>query len=247
MTLKEFFTQIPKAALAFSGGTDSAYLLAQGLKLGADLRPYYMKTALQPAFELEDARRLCQQLGVELTVVELDLLALPEIRENGPERCYYCKKTLFSTLQERAAADGYPVVLDGTNTSDDPDDRPGMSALEELGVRSPLRECGLTKGEIRLRSRQMGLFTWSKPAYACLATRIPTGTPIEESDLNRVERAEAVLARLGFSDFRVRLFRGCARLQLPREQQVQALEKRDQILSELEPLFDAVLLDLQVR
>ena len=116
MTLKEFFTQIPKAALAFSGGTDSAYLLAQGLKLGADLRPYYMKTALQPAFELEDARRLCQQLGVELTVVELDLLALHEIRENGPERCYYCKKTLFSTLQERAAADGYPVVLDGTKT-----------------------------------------------------------------------------------------------------------------------------------
>ena len=93
----------------------------------------------------------------------------------------------------------------------------------------------------------MGLFTWSKPAYACLATRIPTGTAIEQRDLQRVEQAESVLAKLGFSDFRVRLFRGCARLQLPREQQVLVLEKRDQILSELEPLFDAVFLDLKER
>ena len=154
---------------------------------------------------------------------------------------------LFSLLREAARRDGYGLLLDGTNASDDAGDRPGMRALRELEVRSPLRECGLTKDEVRRRSRQAGLFTWDKPAYACLATRVPTGVPITAPDLEKVERAEEALAALGFSDFRVRLFHGAARLQVTRAQLPLALEKRTDLLAALGGDFSQVLLDLEVR
>ena len=247
MTLNEFFAAHPKCALGFSGGVDSAYLLYAGVRAGADLRPYYIKTAFQPRFEREDALRLAGELGVEVTVLELDALADPRVAANPAERCYYCKQNLFRALKARAAADGYAVLLDGTNASDEAGDRPGMRALRELEVRSPLRECGLTKDEVRLRSRQAGLFTWDKPAYACLATRVPTGVPITAPDLEKVERAEEALAALGFSDFRVRLFHGAARLQVTRAQLPLALEKRTDLLAALGGDFSQVLLDLEVR
>lgn len=122
-----------------------------------------------------------------------------------------------------------------------------MQALRELEVRSPLRECGMTKDEVRRRSREAGLFTWDKPAYACLATRIPTGTEITSDDLRRTEQAEGILDRMGFRDFRVRLFGGGARLQVTEEQLALAVEKRAEIVRELKPLFPAVLLDLEIR
>ena len=142
MTLQEFFKEVPKAAVAFSGGADSAFLLWAAREYGADVRAYYVKTAFQPAFELKDARRLARELQVPMTVIEEDILAVPEAAQNGPKRCYYCKRALFSSLREAARRDGYPVLLDGTNASDDAKDRPGMQALRELQVRSPLRECG---------------------------------------------------------------------------------------------------------
>ena len=206
MTLQEFFTEHPKAALGFSGGVDSSYLLYAGIKAGADIRPYFIKTAFQPEFELEDAKRLCAQLGAELHIIELDALANPDVVKNPANRCYYCKTGLFGTLQQRAKADGYTVLLDGTNASDDAGDRPGMKALTEMSVLSPLRLCGLSKAQIRELSREAGLFTWDKPAYACLATRVPTGEAITEALLARVEGAEQVLFSLGFTDFRVRVF-----------------------------------------
>ena len=166
MTLEQFFQENPRCALGFSGGVDSAYLLYAGVRAGADIRPYFIKTAFQPAFELADAQKLAAGLGVEVTVLELDALADPKVAANPADRCYFCKQNLFRTLKERAIADGYPVLLDGTNASDEAGDRPGMRALAELSVRSPLRECGLTKAEIRARSREAGLFTWDKPAYA---------------------------------------------------------------------------------
>ena len=212
MTLNEFFAAHPKCALGFSGGVDSAYLLYAGVRAGADLRPYYIKTAFQPRFEQDDALRLAGELGVEVTVLELDALADPRVAANPAERCYYCKQNLFRALKARAAADGYTVLLDGTNASDEAGDRPGMRALRELEVRSPLRECGLTKADIRRLSREAGLFTWDKPAYACLATRIPTGEAITGEILARVEGAEDALFRLGYTDFRVRVFHGAARL-----------------------------------
>ena len=247
MTLEQFFQENPRCALGFSGGVDSAYLLYAGVKARADIRPYFIKTAFQPAFELADAQKLAEGLGVEVTVLELDALADPRVAANPADRCYYCKQNLFRTLKERAIADGYPVLLDGTNASDQADDRPGMRALAELSVRSPLRECGLTKAEVRARSRAAGLFTWDKPAYACLATRVPAGEPITAELLERIEGAEDALFRLGYTDFRVRVFHGAARLQLPRGQMERAAREAEDIQAALKPYFTPILLDLEGR
>lgn len=247
MTLQEFFTEYPKAALGFSGGVDSSYLLWAAVNAGADIAPYYIQTAFQPAFELEDAKRLCEQIGVKLNVIQLDALADPRVAANPANRCYYCKVGLFGALRARAKADGYDLLLDGTNASDDAGDRPGMKALREMEVRSPLRECGLTKAMIRQESRKAGLFTWDKPAYACLATRVPTGRTITPELLRRVEGAETALFALGFTDFRVRLYDDAARLQLPEGQLAKAVEQRQAIRQALAPWFDVVLLDTQTR
>ena len=247
MTLEQFFQENPRCALGFSGGVDSAYLLYAGVKAGADIRPYFIKTAFQPAFELADAQKLAEGLGAEVTVLELDALADPRVAANPADRCYYCKQNLFRTLKDRAIADGYPVLLDGTNASDEAGDRPGMRALAELSVRSPLRECGLTKAEIRARSREAGLFTWDKPAYACLATRVPAGETITADILARVEGAEDALFRLGYTDFRVRVFHGAARLQLPRGQMERAVREAEELRQALKPYFTPILLDLEGR
>ena len=247
MTLEQFFQENPRCALGFSGGVDSAYLLYAGVKAGADIRPYFIKTAFQPAFELADAQKLAEGLGVEVTVLELDALADPQVAANPADRCYYCKQNLFRTLKERAIADGYPVLLDGTNASDEAGDRPGMRALAELSVRSPLRECGLTKAEIRARSKEAGLFTWDKPAYACLATRVPAGEAITADLLARVEGAEDALFRLGYTDFRVRVFHSAARLQLPRGQMERAVREAEELRQALKPYFTPILLDLEGR
>ena len=247
MTLEQFFQENPRCALGFSGGVDSAYLLYAGVRAGADIRPYFIKTAFQPAFELADARKLAEGLGAEVTVLELDALADPRVAANPADRCYYCKQNLFRTLKDRAIADGYPVLLDGTNASDEAGDRPGMRALAELSVRSPLRECGLTKAEIRARSREAGLFTWDKPAYACLATRVPAGEAITADLLARVEGAEDALFRLGYTDFRVRVFHSAARLQLPRGQMERAVREAETIQAALKPYFTPILLDLEGR
>jgi uncharacterized protein len=138
----------------------------------------------------------------------------------------FCKKLLFAKILEQAAADGYDILLDGTNASDDPRDRPGMRALKELSILSPLRECGLSKEEIRRRSKEAGLFTWNKPAYACLATRIPTGEPITKEKLERTERAENFLFSLGFTDFRIRMSGTAAKLQVPASQIEKVIKNR---------------------
>ena len=247
MTLQEFFQQHPKAALAFSGGTDSAYLLWAGRTWGADVRPYYISTPFQPAWERRDAQRLAQELGVPLTVVELDVLSCPQVAANPKNRCYHCKKALFSALRQRAQADGFSLLLDGTNASDDANDRPGMKALGELEVRSPLRACGITKAQVRTLSREAGLFTWDKPAYACLATRIPTGTPIVAEDLARVEAGEDALFSLGYTDFRIRLRGDTGVIQLPEAQMAQAMAQRQTLLDALSPYFSHTVLDLQPR
>lgn len=247
MTLQDFFQQHPDTALAFSGGVDSAYLLYAALNWGRRVRAYFVRSAFQPAFELRDARRLADELNADLKILDADVLSVPQITENPPDRCYYCKQTLFRTVLEAAEKDGFPVLMDGTNASDDAGDRPGMRALRELRVRSPLRECGLSKDDIRRLSRDAGLFTWEKPAYACLATRIPAGTAITAEKLRNVEAAEDFLFSLGFSDFRVRLLDGCARIQLPEGQFSRLLEHREAILREFRQLFPAVLLDLEVR
>lgn len=247
MELSDFFRDVPKAAMGLSGGTDSAYLLYAAKKLGADVRPYFIKTAFQPAFELEDAKKLCECTDGELSVLELDILTVPRLAENPQDRCYFCKTALFSVLKERAKADGYDVVIDGTNASDEASDRPGMRALTELGVRSPLRECGITKAMVREFSAEAGLFTADKPAYACLATRVPTGEIITPEKLQKVERAENALFEMGYADFRVRLAGKAARLQFKRADMLRAVGEWDEIRRAVGKDFSAVAMDLKGR
>lgn len=247
MEIKDFFAENPKVALGFSGGVDSAYLLYEAVRWKAQVRPYFVKTVFQPAFELEDAQRLCRQLNVELSVIPVEILEQDNVKKNPGDRCYYCKRALFGALDAQAAKDGFSLLIDGTNASDDAGDRPGMRALKELSVRSPLRECGITKAQVRQRSKEAGLFTWDKPAYACLATRVPTGRELTAELLDRVEQAEDFLFSLGFSDLRVRVYGEAARLQLPQEQMERALKERKTIVDGLKPWFEPVLLDLQGR
>lgn len=247
MTLTQFFKDHPKAAVAFSGGVDSAYLLYAAVASGAEVTAYYIKTAFQPRFELEDALRLAEQLQVSVKVLPLDILCREAVTANPPDRCYHCKKAIFTAITQAAAADGYSLLLDGTNASDDESDRPGFRALRELSVRSPLRECGLSKAEIRRLSREAGLFTHDKPAYACLATRIPTGEPITEEKLTATEVAEGYLAQLGFRDFRVRCPGGAAKLQLREEDLPLLLQHRQAILDTLKQYYSGITLDLEVR
>ena len=247
MELRTFFREHPKVALGFSGGVDSSYLLYAAREYGAEIGAYFIKSQFQPDFELADAKRLAEQVGTELRILKCDILAEQSVRENPQDRCYYCKNRNFGLLAEAAKVDGYEVIIDGTNLSDEAADRPGMKALAEMEVLSPLRMCGITKARVRELSKEAGLFTWDKPAYACLATRIPSGTLITEADLKRVEGAEAELEALGFRDFRVRVFGGAARLQLCGGQMERALEKRNEIKAKLKPYFDIVLLDLEER
>lgn len=158
----------------------------------------------------------------------------------------FARKPFFPPLESRQK-DGYNLLLDGTNASDDASDRPGMKALAELDVLSLLRLCGLTKSLIRERSRALGLPTWNKPSYACLATRIPTGEPITKEKLERTEWAETYLMGLGLSDFRVRLFADCAKLQVKEAQIPLLLQHREDILAVLRTRYDGVFLDLEVR
>ena len=195
----------------------------------------------------EDAQRMATELAVEMTVLQVDALGDENVRANPPNRCYYCKRRIFSAIRAQVVRDGFEVLLDGTNASDDVADRPGMVALQELSVLSPLRICGLTKPEIRRLSREAGLFTWDKPAYACLATRIPYGQSLEPRLLERTERAESFLFSLGFSDFRVRTLGENAKIQLPASQLPLLMEHREEIVGELKKAYNTVLLDLETR
>jgi pyridinium-3,5-biscarboxylic acid mononucleotide sulfurtransferase len=247
MDLKEFFTENPVIALGFSGGVDSSYLLYAALHYGAKVKAYFLKTAFQPQFEMDDALSLAKQLNADLTILSYDVTDFPDVLANPFDRCYHCKTALFTAMQKQALADGCPLLIDGTNASDEVDNRPGMKALTELSVRSPLRECGLTKDDVRRLSKEAGLPTWNKPSYACLATRVPTGKTITVELLKRVEAAENELFEMGFTDFRCRVYDDAARLQFPKEQMLKAIQRKDELLTRINPYFKIVLLDLVSR
>lgn len=247
MNLSDFFKEHPKVAIAFSGGVDSAYLLHEAKMMAEKVTAYYVKSAFQPEFELQDAKKLAGELGVEINIINVDVLQDEDVVSNPTNRCYFCKKRIFEAIAKAAENDGFSVLLDGTNASDDAEDRPGMKALRELSVKSPLRICGLTKSEIRKLSKEAGLFTWNKPSYACLATRIPTGQRIEERMLKRTEDAEEFMSALGFRDFRVRTVGENAKIQVTEEQLPKLVEHRSEILEKLKEMYDSVSLDLEVR
>ena len=245
--LDDFFKEYNNVALAFSGGVDSAYLLYAAKNFGANITAYYVKTQFQPEFEYEDAMKLIEQIDVPVRVLELDVLQYQDIKCNPNNRCYFCKKVLFNAIIAAAKEDGYSIVIDGTNASDDVTDRPGMKALEELKVLSPLRICNLTKDRIRELSKQAGLFTWNKPAYACLATRVKQGEVITAEVLKIIERAEAYLNSIGFSDVRVRESNGIAKIQIPKNQFGLFFTKHEEVRDEFTKWFDGVLFDLVGR
>jgi uncharacterized protein len=248
MTLKDFFSEHNKVAIGFSGGVDSSYLLYEAIRCGAQVGVYYVSTVFQPAFEREDALRLAASLGVTPTILEPDILSCEEVAANPPDRCYHCKKQIFGAIAAKALEDGYTVLLDGTNASDDAGDRPGMRALRELSVLSPLRICGLTKAEIRRRSREAGLFTWDKPAYACLATRTPAGERLTARALYRTEQAEAALQVMGFDDFRIRHRGDDAVIEVTSAQMQQLFENKHYVTDLLRGRgYRNVLLNLEAR
>ena len=247
MKLEEFFKEYPKVAIAFSGGCDSAYLTYAALKYAREVKAYYVKTAFQPEFELEDALKFAKEYALDLSVIEFDILSVQDVANNPSNRCYFCKNQIFGKILGKANEDGYTTILDGTNASDDASDRPGMKALEEMKVISPLRLCNLSKRDIRELSKAAGLFTWDKPAYACLATRVPTGEKITGEILNKTEKAETYLASLGLTNFRVRYRDGGALIQIADGQQDLYNQNKDKIEAELGQYYVNLKLDEKLR
>ena len=247
MKLEEFFKEYTKVAIAFSGGCDSAYLTYAALKYAREVKAYYVKTAFQPEFELEDALKFAKEYALDLSVIECDILYVQDVANNPSNRCYFCKNQIFGKILGKANEDGYTTILDGTNASDDASDRPGMKALEEMKVISPLRLAGLSKSDIRALSREAGLFTWDKPAYACLATRVPEGSQITKEILEKTEKAEAYLASLGLTNFRVRYIDGDALIQIAEGQQDLYEQNKDKIEAELGRHYVNLKLDEKLR
>lgn len=214
--LKAILAGMDGALVAFSGGVDSTLLLKAAVDvLGDKVLAVIATSETYPGREIAAAKVLARRLGVRPRVIKTRELENPEFAANPPERCYHCKRELFGTLVAMAREAGLPFVLDGSNTDDTGDFRPGAKAGRELGVRSPLREAGLSKADIRAVSRTLGLPTWNKPSMACLASRFPYGTSIRPAGLKQVGAAEDLLRRLGFGQLRVRHHGTVARIEVP--------------------------------
>ena len=207
-----------RVAVAFSGGVDSSLLCyAAAAALGNRAIAVTVGSPMLPKSEREWAARIVRQTGIEHVYIEEEEID-EEVAVNSGQRCYFCKKLEFGRILEEARKRGIAVVLDGSNRDDLLDYRPGLKALEELGVFSPLREAGLTKAEVRELSRRFALPTWDKPAFACLASRIPYGERIDRDKLARVEKAEDYLRDMGFRQFRVRSHGDIARIEVAPEE-----------------------------
>ena len=224
-------------AIAFSGGVDSTYLLHKAALAGKEkVTALIMKTPSVPERELDEAVAFCKSRGISFFVLPADPFSAAGFKENGRDRCYICKHFLFSALLEKAKEEGIPFVADGTNADDRKEFRPGLRALKELDIRSPLAEAGLTKKEIRELSEKEGLPTWNKPSFSCLATRFPYGEELTVEKLRRTEAAENLLAELGFTQRRVRVHGNLARIEVLPAEIPLLLERRDMISSRLEEL-----------
>ena len=247
MKLKKFFSKYTKVAVAFSGGVDSSYLLYAAKKYAEKVKAYYVKSEFQPGFEFENALKFVSDYGIKLKVIKLSVLSDKKVVANPKNRCYFCKKQIFSAIYKAASKDGFKFVLDGTNASDKASDRPGMKALKELSVLSPLKLCNITKADVRKLSKKEKLPTWNKISYTCLATRIITGQKINKHLLQRTEKAEKYLFSLGFVDFRVRTVNDTAKIQIRKEQFPLMLSNREKIFKKLSADYKAVCLDMETR
>ncbi|MBP3879215.1 MAG: ATP-dependent sacrificial sulfur transferase LarE [Lachnospiraceae bacterium] len=225
--LKEYLASFGSVAVAFSSGVDSALLLFAAKEALGDRA--IAVTAVSGAFpkrELTEAKEFCAEHGILQEIVEFHEMEVEGFRENPKNRCYICKKALFQEIMKAAASHGIDTVAEGSNLDDLGDYRPGLTAIAELGIESPLRACGLTKSDIRALSKHFGLPTWSKPSYACLASRFVYGETITEKKLSMVDRAEQLLLDLGFLQIRVRIHGMMARIEVLPEEFPKLLENR---------------------
>ncbi len=207
-----------RLAVAFSAGVDSTFLLwAAREALGENVVAITGRLVSFPDSESKEADAFCEKYGIRHINIDLDQMAVPGFKENPTDRCYLCKKALFSSFLDMAKSEGAVILAEGSNADDVNDYRPGLRALTELGIKSPLKNNGLTKGEIRELSKRFGLPTWKKPSLACLATRFPYGETLTEEKIGMVGKAEEYLSSLGFEQVRVRYHGDIARIEIGKD------------------------------
>jgi uncharacterized protein len=248
--LRNIIEDMGSVLVAFSGGLDSSFLL----KVAHDLlgEKALALTADSPTYsrrEFNEASEFCSRFKIKQIVIKSSEMEMPEFRKNPKNRCYYCKSVLFSRCLEKARELGMKYVADGSNLDDLSDERPGSIAAEELGIRKPLLEAGLTKEDIRRYSRELGLPTWDKPSYACLASRFPYGIEITERKLSAIEKLEEFIRDLGFRQVRVRDHKNIARVEIGGDEFLKFLEDgelREKVVEKAKDAgFTYVTLDMQ--
>jgi len=233
--------------IAYSGGVDSTFLLRVASDLlGNNVMAVTARSETYPSHDLKTVLEIVSMLGVKHRFIDTDELDDPSFFENPPDRCYHCKKGLFLKLKTIAKAEGYRHVIDGSNRDDMEDFRPGIKAAEELGIRSPLKEAGLTKKDIRTLSMQMGLKTWDRPSSPCLSSRFPYGEKITRESLKMVEEAESFIRALGYQQVRVRHHREIARIEIEKKDMERFMRDRQKVIERLKVIgYPYVCLDLE--
>lgn len=236
-----------KICIAFSGGVDSTFLLkASQIALGKNILAITVISSMTPKRDIEGSVNFCRELGIKHILMDANEYDVPEFIANDKDRCYFCKKGIFTKVMEIAKKQGFNIVADGSNVDDDSDYRPGMIALKELGVISPLKESRLTKNDIRSFSKELELKTWNSPSMACLASRIPYGVEITKEKLKMVELSEEFLLSKGFKQFRVRYYDKLARIEVLKDEIPKIISISNEVIGKLKEIgFTYITIDLE--